>query len=250
MIVRTILISAAALLVALPAEAKPKKKKTPSLTAAVAKAHARIDGMNESAETIPEMIESLGVFKGKFIVTCQRIDIQDAPDGKTLKATLRAKRGLPSRYRTEDERKQILYVNDRMKSAKEELKIALQDALDGKKSETEKKRKPSSEIARDYKQRVREAKREFDGKTKQAKKQIVEVGKRIRVEEEKRKAACETIYLDIRIDGDIPDEWMKKPKMKLYATVESFELGAEPEELGAAPRIAKLKLECVKFAKP
>lgn len=244
---RTILISAAALLVALPAEAKPKKKKTPSLTAAVAKAHARIDGLKESAETVPELIETLGVFKGKLLVTAKRQDIAESGGVQIIHATMRAKRGNPNRYRTSEERIAIADHTAKLKDIRDSLRIALSDENAAFRNDPDKK-KPN--VARAHKEKIRDIKRDHDSQLKEAQRRLQEDGKRIGQEAKRRKAECETVHLEIQVKGAIPDEWMKKPKMKLYGTVESFELGTEPEELGAAPRIAKLRIECLRFAKP
>lgn len=243
---RLLTIAFVAMLTApLMVEAKPKKKKTPSLAAAVAKAHARIDALKESPDTIPEMVESLGVFKGKLAVTCKKVDIAEAPGGQVLLATMKSKRGRPERYRTTDERLIIAGHNEKLKEIRDSLRNALSDASAAYRRD---KDKTQSEI-RDYKEKVRDIKKDHDNQMKEVQKLLREDGNRIGADAKTRKEACETIQLEIRITRGIPDEWLTKPKIKLFATVDSFELGTEPDELGAAPRIALIKLECSDFAK-
>ena len=237
------------LLIAMPAVAAPKEKskksKTPSLSAAVAKAHARIDALKESADTIPEMVDSLGVFKGRLSVTCKKVDIVESAGAVTLHATLQSKRGKPERYRTTDERSRIAEHNEKLREIRDSLRNALSDENASYRNDKEK----TQARIRAHKERVRDIKKDHDGQLKEVQRLLREDGQRIDGHAKARKAACETIQLEIHITGSIPDEWLTKPKIKLYATVESFELGTEPEEIGGAPRIAKMKLDCAGFAK-
>lgn len=249
MIVRTILISAAALLVALPAEAKTTKLKT-----AVSKAQFIIGRDGATAETAESVLTSEKCFAGKFSATINVKAYEVAGATATIRGTVRVVRGSKSRYRTDEERSSIADLNAQIKGGREAMEQAIKsvrasdaynDTVGGGGGLLGAKKRLNAL----GKSRIREIKLEFATESAKLKKLLIERNKEVMKAEKARRAACESVDVTVTIPADkIPrsladkmsDEKLRK--MSVMVSVKGFKVGNEPKELGGSPRISAMDL--------